>query len=475
MSASQITWLVFEIINYAAIILTSVGFLFQIVMILFFFLKEKKFPKSEKLARIAICIPGHNEAEVIGTTVRRMLEELDYPRDHYDVFVCAHNCTDETARLAEEAGAKVLVLDDPSQKTAGYPTDFLFKHVMKEELGYDFAIKFDADNIPDKNYLRAMNDAYQSGVEIARPFEASTNATQNTWTAVSAAYYIRDGRIACNFRERLHLDSILTGAGMMVSTKVMRECGGYDAYSRSDDTEFSLKRLCESKRIHYVADAIVYEDQPSSAKDTYARLSRMGNGINRVFWKHGFKLLGHFFVSGRRPLRPDHVRAPRRHLLPLVPPLLHRLRDLPHHERLRAVRGAGAPVARGGRRLGGPGEPERPPFPRPHGGGRRPFLPRPLYRPDLPRDLPREEEARDEAHQGNEEGRFPLLPLHGVLRLLRHRGHLHERRMGQGQEEPGFSCRGSAQGSGASFPRGIVVPDGARRPVFLFCGTGLFW
>ena len=299
MSASQITWLVFEIINYAAIILTSVGFLFQIVMILFFFLKEKKFPKSEKVSRIAICIPGHNEAEVIGTTVRRMLEELDYPRDHYDVFVCAHNCTDETARLAEEAGAKVLVLDDPSQKTAGYPTDFLFKHVMKEELGYDFAIKFDADNIPDKNYLRAMNDAYQSGVEIARPFEASTNATQNTWTAVSAAYYIRDGRIACNFRERLHLDSILTGAGMMVSTKVMRECGGYDAYSRSDDTEFSLKRLCESKRIHYVADAIVYEDQPSSAKDTYARLSRMGNGINRVFWKYGFKLLGHFFVSGR--------------------------------------------------------------------------------------------------------------------------------------------------------------------------------
>ena len=299
MSASQIAWYIFEIINYIAIVLTSVTFLFQIVMILFFFLKEKHFKKSDKLAKIAICIPGHNEADVITSTIETMFSTLDYPRDRYDIFVCAHNCTDKTAELAEKAGAKVLILNNPEQKTAGYPTDFLFRHVMKEEFGYDFAIKFDADNIPDKNYLHAMNDAYQSGVEIARPFEASTNATQNTWTAVSAAYYIRDGRIACNFRERLHLDSILTGAGMMISTKVLREVGGYDAYSRSDDTEFSIKRLVENRRIHYVADAIVYEDQPSSAKDTYARLSRMGNGINRVFWRHGYKLFGHFFVSGK--------------------------------------------------------------------------------------------------------------------------------------------------------------------------------
>ncbi len=299
MSPSQITWLIFEIINYFFIILTSISFLFQIVMILCFFLKEKHFKKADKYAKIAICIPGHDEEEVIAKTVETMLTTLDYPKEKYDVFVCAHNCHDETALRAEKAGAHVLILNNPQQKTAGYPTDFLMKHVMQEQLGYDFAIKFDADNIPDKNYLKVMNDAYQEGVEIARPFEASTNATQNTWTAVSAAYYIRDGRIACNFRERLHLDSVLTGAGMMISTKVLREVGGYDAYSRSDDTEYSLKRLLENKRIHYVADAIVYEDQPSTAKDTYARLSRMGNGINRVFWRYGFRLFGHFFVSGK--------------------------------------------------------------------------------------------------------------------------------------------------------------------------------
>ena len=34
-------------------------------------------------------------------------------------------------------------------------------------------------------------------------------------------------------------------------------------------------------------------------KDTYSRISRMGNGLNRVFWKKGFPLFGHFFVSGR--------------------------------------------------------------------------------------------------------------------------------------------------------------------------------
>jgi cellulose synthase/poly-beta-1,6-N-acetylglucosamine synthase-like glycosyltransferase len=55
------------------------------------------------------------------------------------------------------------------------------------------------------------------------------------------------------------MDSMLTGAGMMVSTKIIEDIGGWDAFSMIDDSEFTMKRMMAKHRIHYVADAIVYE------------------------------------------------------------------------------------------------------------------------------------------------------------------------------------------------------------------------
>ncbi len=298
----DILWKTLEIINWIAVGIASVCFAFQLVMILFFWMKEKHFKPSEDYGRAAIIICARNEKDVIEDAVKDLLENQNYPKDRFDVYVVADNCTDNTAELAEKAGAKVIVHNDPdpAHHRAAYAIQYGFEKIFEAGEKYDFFIKFDADNHGNPDYIREMNNAYREGVLIARPYEASTNGTQNTWTAVSATYYIRDSRIACNFRERFHLDSMLTGAGMMVASSVLEELPGYwDALSTSDDSEFTLNRLMEKKRVHYVADAIVYEDQPSTMKDTWNRLTRMSHGLHGLFWKKGWKLFGHFFVSGR--------------------------------------------------------------------------------------------------------------------------------------------------------------------------------
>jgi cellulose synthase/poly-beta-1,6-N-acetylglucosamine synthase-like glycosyltransferase len=301
METGHIIYQILEYINYIFIALCTVSFLFQIVMIVFCWLPEKHFKPSEDYHRIAIVIAARNEKDVIADSVTSFLTKQNYPKDKFDVYVIADNCTDNTAELAEKAGAHVIVHNDPepSHHRASYGVAYAFQQFLATNADYDMYIRFDADNRANPDYLRQMNNAFCSGVEVARGFEWATNATQNTWTAVSATYYIRDSRIACNFRERLHLDSMLTGAGMMVSGKIVKEIGGWDAMMISDDAEFAINRLLEKRRIHYVADAIVYEDQASTSKDNWNRLTRMGHGINSLFWRKGFKLFGHFFVSGR--------------------------------------------------------------------------------------------------------------------------------------------------------------------------------
>lgn len=292
---------ILEIVNYVIIAICSLSLLFQLVMILFFWLPEKHFKQSEDLAKIALIICARNEEAVIGETIEHLLSTQDYPRDRYDVFVVADNCTDATARKAEEAGATVFVHEDanPAHHRVAYPLAYGISRIRELGRDYELLIRIDADNLLKEDYFRRMNDAYRAGVKIARPFEASRNATQNTWTAVSATYYLRDSFIACNFREFFHLDSMLTGAGMVVAFSVLEEIGGWDAFTSSEDAEFTVNCLLKKRRVHYVADAVVYEDQPSTLADTHKRNARMGNGLHTVFWKKGWSLFGHFFVSGR--------------------------------------------------------------------------------------------------------------------------------------------------------------------------------
>lgn len=273
---------------------------FQFVFITFGFLKPKVFPKAKTLRKFAIIIPAHNEAEVIGDSVKYLLNELDYPQDLYDVYVCADNCTDETFELAKQAGAIVYErhCDDPDKKRAAFPIKLLIDEVMKSDKGYDAVIKFDADNIPSKNYLHAMNNALEAGVTIARAHEAPSNMGQNLWTSVSACYYARDSRLACNFRERVNWNSMLSGAGMMVSLTVLKETGGWDAMGGIDDAEFTVKRLLEGRHVNYVSDAIVYEDQPSSRADSAARNARMANGLAKLYKQSAWDLFKMFFKTG---------------------------------------------------------------------------------------------------------------------------------------------------------------------------------
>lgn len=291
-----------EIINYIVIAITVIGFVAQIIFILLSWVPKRGYPKAKRQHRIAVIIPAHNESKVIGNTIRSLFSKQTYPREFFDVIVCADNCTDDTAEIARAAGATVIYRkdDNPAHRRASYPVKYLMDWVMENRKGqYDAFVKLDADNLVCDEFLEKMNDALDAGVSIAKAYEASSNLSQNIWTKVSGTYYIRDSRIPCRVRQFFHMDQILSGAGMMVSVKCIEDIGGWDAMGVSDDSEFSSKRLIEGWRIKYVEDAVVYEDQPSTLKDTFFRLSRMARGINHVFWVNLPKMFKRFFQTGR--------------------------------------------------------------------------------------------------------------------------------------------------------------------------------
>ena len=285
----------------ALIILFVILIMFWQFLFVFVPRKEVGFKGDDKKRRFAIIIPAHNEESVIANSLERLKNDLDYPKDLYDIYVCADNCTDKTYELAKQAGVYVYERheDDPEKKRASYPIRLLVDEVLKSDKGYDAIVKFDADNIPSRNFLEEMNRALGDGVEICRAHEAPSNLGQNCWTSVSGVYYARDSRLACNFRERAGMNSMISGAGMMVAVPLLREIGGWDAMSATDDAEFAVLRMKEGRRIHYASKAIVFEDQPSTRQDSANRNARMGNALAKLYWKEAFHLIGMFFKTGK--------------------------------------------------------------------------------------------------------------------------------------------------------------------------------
>ncbi len=58
-----------------------------------------------------------------------------------------------------------------------------------------------------------------------------------------------------------------------------------------------MRRLNQDKiKTMYVKDAVVYEDQPSTIKDTFKRYKRMSGALNSLFYTQGIKSFLLFFV-----------------------------------------------------------------------------------------------------------------------------------------------------------------------------------
>ena len=286
--------------NINSVILTIIGipFFLQILYMILGWLKKKTYKKSEKKNRICVLIPAHNEEDVIYNTVKKVFEKQNYPRELFDVFVVAHNSTDKTAEEARKAGAIVFEYSDPDPKThiLAYAIKYGVKKILEYPTKYDFMIRLDADNLINDNFFLYMNDAFNSGVELARPYESALNITQNIYTKMCGLYYAYDSRFGSRVRERLHLAAHINGPGSMFSMRVLEKYG-YDAKGLSDDSEYYANRMFNKIYGHFVEDAIVYEDLPSSMRDTYARNKRMGYGVSRLFFTHGFRLLGKFFTT----------------------------------------------------------------------------------------------------------------------------------------------------------------------------------
>ena len=261
-------------LQQALVWIITIYWLYQLMVSICSLVKLKDKPIiEEKNNKFMAIIPAHNEEIVVGNLIAS-LQKQNYPKDLYDIYVIADNCTDNTAEVARKAGAIVYERFDEEHKTKGYALDWFLKQKIEENAPYDAFCIFDADNIVDVDFLKNMNKKLCQGEEVVQGYRDIKNPTDSWVSAGYAIFYWTMNRFYHLARYNLGLSPLINGTGFMVKFDLVKPTNGFDTVTLTQDIEFSLKTIISGKKLGWATDAIVYDEQPVGFKQSWSQRSR---------------------------------------------------------------------------------------------------------------------------------------------------------------------------------------------------------
>jgi cellulose synthase/poly-beta-1,6-N-acetylglucosamine synthase-like glycosyltransferase len=215
-------------------------------------------PEDGPRSRFLVLIPAHDEETGIATTVASC-RAADYPHALFSVLVIADNCTDRTASVAAEAGARVVERFDEVKKSKGYAIEYLIGQLVAsgEFETLDAIVVVDADTTIDADVLRRFDAHLRAGHDWIQCYYTVANPDQSWRTRLMTyAFSLFNGVMLAGLTA-LGSNAGLRGNGMCFSTRGLRR-RPWASYGLSEDMEFSWMLRLDGESIAFEPSSRVY-------------------------------------------------------------------------------------------------------------------------------------------------------------------------------------------------------------------------
>ena len=273
-----------------------IGTIFSVMVyykIIYFFIGmfwTRKFKKTTNYHKYGIVIAARNEEKVIGNLIDS-INKQDYPKDLIKIFVVADNCSDKTAEIARKKGCICYERFDEYHKTKGYALEYLFKKIDQDYKidSFEGYFVFDADNLLKSDYIKRMNDAFESGEKIITSYRHSKNFDANWISSTYAIHWLRSIRTGHRARSILHLATNIQGTGFLVASEILHD--GWHWTSLTEDRALTVDSVAKGYEITYQDEAIFYDEQPTNLKIALRQRLRWSKGHLLAFIETSPKLV----------------------------------------------------------------------------------------------------------------------------------------------------------------------------------------
>lgn len=273
---------------------------------------------EDKTYRFAVVSCARNEEAVIGQLLDS-LQNQRYPRECFDLFVIADNCTDDTAAVARKHGAIVLERQDKGHIGKGYALRWAFERIIgRWGDRYDAVVLFDADNLADPDFLLQTNEALCSGADVTQGYRAGKNPDASWVSGCYTLYWLGLMRFFYCARRNWGLSAQVGGTGFAFKTAAIRG-DGWNTTTITEDGEFSVQQILAGNRIVPVREAVFYDEQPVTFAMSLRQRHRWvigGMQIARRYLKEAFRCFarGELVGAGRRHVYAAAARPGPGHL-----------------------------------------------------------------------------------------------------------------------------------------------------------------
>lgn len=245
---------------------------------------------DEDLPFVSIMVPAHNEAVVIGQTVKALLR-FNYPRDKYEIVVINDNSSDDSAKILADLQAK-----NPERNLTVINTDNITGGKGKSNalnIGYqscrgEMIAIYDADNTPEPDALRLLAQEIISddmlgaviGKFRTRNRDASLLTRFINIETLSFQWMAQAGRW------RLFRLCTIPGTNFILRRSVIEAIGGWDVKAVAEDTEISFRIYMMGYRIKFVPQAVTWEQEPQTIPVWFKQRTRWVKGNIYVLVKN---------------------------------------------------------------------------------------------------------------------------------------------------------------------------------------------
>ncbi|NJO15550.1 MAG: glycosyltransferase [Thioploca sp.] len=227
---------------------------------------------------LAVVVPAHNEETNIGRCVASLLNS-DKPNSQVSIYVVADNCTDETARCAQSAGAQVLIRQDETKRGKGYALDYAFQQLLKQDV--DAILIIDADTVVEKNFWCACEQILVSGAAAIQCRYTVNNPEAALRTRLMHIALLAFNVLRPRGRAYWGFSVGILGNGFGLTRHVLQQVP-YQARSVVEDLEYHLALVNAGMRVHFVDSTTVRGDMPTGRQGTDSQRARWEGGRLRM-------------------------------------------------------------------------------------------------------------------------------------------------------------------------------------------------
>lgn len=232
-------------------------------------------------------VPAHNEELLISDCVRSLVT-MEYPPTSRTVVVVADNCTDRTAKLARDAGARCLERRDPDRPGKPHALAWALEHLPIEE--WDACVIIDADTIVDSQLAWRMAAHEPLGAKCVQAYFDLSNKEQSWLTRLASLLTrIRYERLY-PLKQSAGLNCPLTGNGMCIGSDLLTR-NGWFAFSLTENWELYAHYTAKGLPIDYEQDARLYSQEAGGLGQAATQRKRWLAGRTWTFFHYVAPLL----------------------------------------------------------------------------------------------------------------------------------------------------------------------------------------